>query len=266
MYKKNFVLFTYLIFILASQKCLAIFSFKDVSSWVLGYKQETLHKEIPCDHECTLCIENNSGSIYIKTWPLPKIAIQGIKSAREKDLDNILINTLIEDSTIIIKTNYDDKKVKGDVDYYIIVPAHLNLKLATQSGSIKIKNIKGIIEAKVNAGSIEVNQAENSLFLKNLYGSIIINMKELSPTTHLVAEASNQLNLYLPTITNADIYAKAPFGTITSEHYLTLKPVTTKLNPHAWSSFKKEIQATLGQGGSQINLISTHGNIKILEY
>lgn len=245
--------------------CNAFFSLKDVSSWMFGYKQETLHKEIPFDLEGTLVVENQTGSIYIKTWSLPKIALQAHKSAREKDLDHITITTGIEDQTLSIKTAYDEKKIKGDVDYYLMIPASLHVKLATKSGSVKVKNIKGCIEAKVESGAIEVAHAQNSLFLKNNYGPITVSMKELNPTCHLLIEASSLIHLTLPKDANADIYAKAPVGTITSEHYLTLKPLTTKLNHQAWTSFKKEVHATLGKGGAEISLRSSNGSIKITE-
>ena len=91
-------------------------------------------------------------------------------------------------------------------------------------------------------------------------------MKKVHPETHLILEAYSNITLSLPTETEADIHAKTHSGVITSDHYLTLKPLTTKLNQQAWSNIKKEINALLGGGGSQINMLSTTGNIRILEY
>jgi hypothetical protein len=262
---KKLSIFFHMFSLIYSPFCNAFFSIKDVSSWMFGYKQETLHKEILFDSEGILVVENQSGSIYIKTWALPKIALQAIKTAREKDLDHIIINTIVEKHSISFKTWYEDKKIKGEVDYYIRIPAHLPIKLSTKAGCIKVKNSKGTIEAKVDSGSIEIQQAENNLFLKNNSGSIIASMKELVPSMHLILEASGLIQLLLPKDVHADICAKAPYGSITSDHYITIKPVTTKLNQQTWANFKKEIQATLGGGGAEISLRSTHGSIKITE-
>lgn len=244
----------------------ASFSFKDVTSWAFGYKQETMHKEFPCDHECTLILENHTGSIYIKTWSLPKIAIQGVKNAKEKELDCVEMETITGDSTVTIKTIIDEKKVKGDVDYFIIVPPHINVKVATHTGSIKIKNIQGTVQAKVQSGFIEVHEAQNDLFLKNAYGGVTVTTKELHPSTHILIESQGAIMVYLPCACNADIHAKTHAGVVTSDLYVTLKPITTKLNSQAWNTFKKEVNAFLGKGGAEVKLVSVNGNIKIMEY
>jgi len=242
------------------------FSFNEMTSWILGHKQETVQREFTCNKECTLVIENLTGSIHIKTWTLPKVVIQAKKTAREKELELIDFEAFEKQNTITVKTKYDDKKIKGTIDYYIMVPPQINLKVATKNGTVKVKNVQGIIEIKVETGSIEVLEAQNNLFLKNKYGPITATIKEMQPTTHLILEAYSAITLSLPTETEADIHAKTNSGVITSDHYLTLKPLTAKLNQQTWSNIKKEINARLGDGGSQINLLSTTGNIRILEY
>jgi len=157
------------------------------------------------------------------------------------------------------------KKIRSEVDYYVIVPTKTNLQVATHNGSIKIKNVQGVIEATVDSGVIDLQDVQNNIFLKNNYGPINVTMKEVQPTMHLILESTGHINLWLPSDTQADIFAKAPSGVITSELYLTLKPFITKLNYNAWSNFKKEIHAMLAHGGAQIKLISTQGNIKIFE-
>lgn len=263
MTKKSY-LFVHVLSFFYTMFAYSFFSIKDVSSWVFGYKQETLHKEIPCTQQDTLVIKNITGSLSIKGWSLPKITLQAHKSSREKDLDHITINSIVEQQTITIKTEFADKKIKGDIDFYIMVPHSMNLKLTTDNGTIKTKGIQGIIEAKTAAGEIIIQDAENNLFLKNNYGPIMVTMKKITPWLNIILEASGFIGLGLPKNTDADIDAKAA-NTITSDHYLTLKPRTIKLNNHAWTSLKKEVHGTIGKGGATISIRSTHGSIKITE-
>ena len=54
---------------------------------------------------------------------------------------------------------------------------------------------------------------------------------------------------------------------ITSEHPVTLAPVTRKLTKETWDTMKKNVEGTLGglKGGAPINLEATKGNIIIKE-
>ncbi|MGE0206401.1 MAG: hypothetical protein AB7R69_00980 [Candidatus Babeliales bacterium] len=256
-----------LLFLSIPYQACALFSFKDMANWMAGNKQETLHKEFSCPHECTLSVENHYGSIYIKSWALSKIMLQATKTAKDKDLDCVPFETEVTKDTISITTQLDAKKTKQALDYYIMVPEHVCLKLATKQGTIKVKNVPTSIHAKVHSGSIEIHDARGNLFLKNENGTIVVSMRELPATTHLMLEAHGALTLSLPLGANADISAKATNGTITSDHYVTFKPFTTKLNQQAWSAFKRDINAYIGKdGGAEIKLLATNGHIKILEY
>jgi hypothetical protein len=71
----------------------------------------------------------------------------------------------------------------------------------------------------------------------------------------------------LPRETRAQLLAKTTQGTITSEHPVTLTPVTRVINKETWEFLKKNVEGTLGglKGGAPINLEATKGNIVIKE-
>ncbi len=240
------------------------FFLKTINTWLFSPKQTTLTKEISCTNQTTLIVENQTGSINIKTWSLPKIVIQAF-IPQEKEFSQNQIITDEQNKTIIVKTLDENLKPSQKVNYQLIIPTEINLKIALKIGSIKIKNVEGTIESKVESGSIEITDAKNDLFLKNNNGTIYASLKTLPTTAHLQIESYGTITLALPPDAQATIEAKAPYGNITSELYLTLLPFTTKLNTQAWSRFKKDVNAQLGMGSSKVELLAKNGTIKIIE-
>jgi hypothetical protein len=50
-----------------------------------------------------------------------------------------------------------------------------------------------------------------------------------------------------------------------SDHDITLKSYTTKLNKTAWAQFTKRVDGILGTGDAKIEIKSAKGNVKIVE-
>jgi hypothetical protein len=71
------------------------------------------------------------------------------------------------------------------------------------------------------------------------------------------------IELALPTTINATITSKTAQGISICDHYVTLKPYTTKINADTWTRLKKEFEGTMGSGEAEIKLTSLHGNISI---
>jgi len=205
---------------------------------------------------------------------------------------------------LVIKTEYVQTRTKGLVEYELIIPTDMRLQVSiTNQGAINIREIQGPISAmtkqgdieiiKTNniihaqiakTGSINIGQAQGAISATAHYGDITIDHSYQSiiatttkghisvtcnrvPSTSSIRLETNSglITLALPTTINASFKGKTAHGTITSNHYLTLKPCTTKLNNMAWSRFKKEVDGILGTGEAEIKCRNNHGNIKIVE-
>lgn len=247
-------------------------TFKNITTWAYGYKEERFYKKYSFEQQENqrrqLVIINNhyNCTIVIKSWSLPKIAIDAVKSAREKDLSKISMAIEVNGHVASIKTLGQDTFHQGIIDFNIIVPQETDIKIISTRGTIKIKNIDGIIEIKLEQGSIDILHASNSLFLMNNNGPVKASLRHIAPTNQIMINAQGSIELAIPLDAQADIHAKTINGQIHSDHYLTLKPITIKLNQQTWTKLTREISATLGAGGTQINLSSEHGPIKLLEY
>lgn len=228
------------------------------------------------------------------------------KAAKPELLDTISFNDHHSTKqAIIIDTTCSAESKKVSLDYAIIVPQHLRLELTTHTGDIIIKEAhsdvfvktthKGNIEidrahgtihafaektgtitihqadenikAATECGNITIHNAKKSIIASTQKGIISIDCVDV-PSTSKVALSTQTGNIILrmPTQTNADLQAHTDKGTLLCEHYLTVKPLTTQLNSHAWNRFKKEVDGTIGTGEAHITLHAGIGNIKILAH
>ncbi len=204
----------------------------------------------------------------------------------------------------LIITSVHDNNVKGSIDYQLIVPAHIKLNLSTERGTIKVNDVKGPVAAKTLAGDIEIKnvahlitaqteesgsivieKAQDNIKAVTNKGNITINDATKSIIAHtqkgniitacstvpsnskikLNTETSGAITLSVPSSVNATLQGKTARGRLTSAHYITMKPFTTKLDRHAFREFTKQVNGILGTGEADIQLISNSGNIKILE-
>ncbi len=226
------------------------------------------------------------------------------KSSKQEYLDSLTIDDSKSDKTCIkIETVCTSKNNKASMDYVLVVPENVRLELISDDGNIIVREVNGQIIAKTcKSGNIEIDNAQSSIYAQteNL-GSIVIHQAHSTvkafaqhgnitihnakkgiiaqaekgkldieclqvPTTGKVSlnTSSGNIILRIPESTNAELQAHTQKGTLTCAHYLTVKPLTTQLDPNAWSRFKQEVEGTLGTGEATITVHTKNGNIKIL--
>lgn len=266
-------------------------------------KMEIFQKDIPRTTQKTLVIENNLGAIKIKTdWNQNIISLKALKKASTENLAKISID--VDDSnadTIRLKTVFQDDTVKGSVDYTLMVPKQMAIRLKTSKGTIRVKRFdgqvwastengtieianvtnkvfatitekgsiaidqsSGAIQAETNKGNIVINNAKQSVVATTANGNITLQSTEVPSTSSIHLDAGGSVQVYLPQETNAHLKAHTQKGKVTSDHYVTLASKTTKINNQAWAQLQKSIEGTLGTGEADISLSSANGSIKIL--
>ena len=136
-----------------------------------------------------------------------------------------------------------------------------------ETGTITIANAKGNIKATTNKGDINIENAHKSILATAQKGTIYTSCDQVPATSRIVlnCESSGGINLTLPTTVNATLQGKTAKGELTSDHYVTIKPYTTKLNKNTRRELKKQVNGILGTGEADIRLTCNNGNIKILE-
>ena len=266
-------------------------------------KTEIFQKDIPRTTQKTLVVENTFGTIKIKTdWNQNVISLKALKKATTENLVKISIEIDDNDTdTISLKTVFQDSKVKGSVDYTLMVPKQMSIRLKTDKGTIKVKRFdgqvwattengsieiahvnnkvsatvaqngsisieqsNGAIEAATHTGNIVINNAKQSVAATTTNGNITLQTSEVPSTSSIQLSAGGTIAVYLPHETNAHVQAYSEKGKVFSDHYITLASQTTKLNNQAWTQLQKSVEGTIGSGEADITLASSAGSIKIM--
>ncbi len=230
-----------------------------------------------------------------KTSKEEDLEVFSVKTDREEQFDG---------NHLTLSTVCTNKAAKGSVDYELIVPTDVTLNLHTERGQILVHDIKGAvtantingqielknvnntivaqtqesgailidnatgnIKATTNKGDIRINEATKSILASTKKGNIITACNAVPSTSKIIlnSEAQGGITLTLPSSVNATLQGKTVKGRLTSDHYVTIKPFTTKLNRQTRRDFERQVDGVMGTGEADIRLTSTSGNIKILE-
>ncbi len=223
------------------------------------------------------------------------LEVFSVKTNRENQFDG---------HHLTLTTACSNKTAKGSINYSLVVPAHVTLNLHTERGNIHVQDVngavtvstingnidlknvtntiiaqsdevgsilidtaKGNVKATTNKGDIKIVDAAKSVLATAKKGNIITACNEVPSTSKIVLNSEFQggITLALPTSVNATLQGKTMKGRLTSDHYVTIKPFTTKLNRQTRRDFERQVDGVIGTGEADIRLTSNSGNIKILE-
>jgi hypothetical protein len=135
-----------------------------------------------------------------------------------------------------------------------------------KKGSISILNAHGPIEAHTQQGNITAENITHNCNARSTSGKITLTYKNVPATSSInLTSTSGNIVLGLPAETNAEICGNTTYGTFMSDHDITLKSYTTKLNKITWKQFTQHVEGTLGTGDATIKINSAKGNVKIVE-
>jgi hypothetical protein len=282
------------------------FTWKKIYTTIVPQKihKEIVYEEYKFDHG-TLILNNIRGDIQVKTgWDSDKIFLKAIKKTPQlQELPELTFVKKSSENSLTIESKFDENNFEGGIDFELIVPHTIALKITAREGNIQVNKVNNPIILATEFGNIEVIQAQNTVkatahkkgsisihqpqkaitaFTNNgtisIYdaqssiqahsenGDIEIHSK-MVPSTSLikVATTSGTIKLYLPKDINAQLSAETKYGTVTSEQTITISSFATSLNNSAWKRFKREVEGILGSGEAQIKLSSVNSNIHLIK-
>jgi hypothetical protein len=231
-------------------------------------QQETFMQEYDFPAHATLELYNTSGDILIKTWKHTKIVVEAIKKGTPESLKTTTISVKFNNQSMVISTLAPHDSPAATVIYTILVPQHAILKqISTDKGSITIKHVQGNINAATNEGPIAIHDACADVRAKTNLGSITLEQKKLPETAGVFLETlQGNVQVFVPRNINANLQARTLKGELRTDIPVTMLPQTVKLNKDTWNRLRREVKATLGEGGAPITIDVTKGSIEVLEY
>lgn len=268
-----------------------------------SYEQHAPIKELKIPANGTLRVLNTDGNISIKEWNQETVQLKVTKLAfKEELLAKTSVDAHSAENMLTLATHHKTADHTTVVHYELIVPHNTNVQVETGNGScsieklngqikvlahhgnitiydvagpidatsttgtINIRNVQGNIRAETTTGNITIQGTHHTVVAKTKCGKITTECSTVaSLDTILLNAQTGDINLALPYKTNADLQARTNKGSLTCDHFVTIKPYTTQLNKKTWSRLKKEVAGTLGTGEATIKLSAGTGNINITQ-
>lgn len=223
--------------------------------------REEFHQTYPLEAQGRVELENVNGNVRIVTWDRQEIQVDAVKHARKQaDLDAAKIDVEPRADRIRIRTKYPEgrnrknHKTDASVDYTLTVPRQSRLnKVSTVNGNVQIENVCGDVAASSVNGAVTADGLSGKVELSTVNGSVKADFAALNKAVSLQS-VNGAVRLSLPPEANADLSAHTLNGGIQSDFSLAIKkhfPVGQNLD------------ARLGQGGTEIALSTVNGGIHI---
>jgi len=288
--------------ILLATPAIHAFSLGSLSLSKPKVQQEHIHRKYEIKNEKKLFVSTN-GVITVKSASDNIVYFKGTKQSANKDhMAQVQIKHSHVGDVLNLEVLFENPENSCLVDAELVVPETLELDLKSIDGDVRVKGSHGVITATTNGsielfnlhntviastsgrgsikvdhaygslnletdtGLIKVSNAHQSIIAKTTKGAIEIDSKELPTTGTLNLHSdSGSIVVSLPLDINANLKAYTKTGSITCNHFITLKPRTTQINKKSWRILQKDIEGTIGTGESPVTLSSNKGCIKILE-
>lgn len=238
-----------------------------IPSFLRPAHEEIINTEYPIKNKTEIEIIGISGSLTIKGWNHPQLALHATKKGSPDQLTATDVHVVVVPEKITIKTTYKND-IAADIDYVLMVPYQANITEASlKRGSIKIKDIQGTVNAITHEGDITLKRITNSITARiTNTGTLTATIAQLPSHASLFLETfKGSIILYAPDTLNAYINAHTAKGILTSELRITIAPQTVVLNSETYARWQKEVCGTIGEGGAHLTIDATQGDIQLLQ-
>lgn len=209
---------------------------------------QKIEQSIAVPKNAQIEIYNTEGSVTVKPWSQPRIALDIQKTGSQELNEATTITSKVTGAEVLIRTHPKDEKSSAQVDYTLRVPEDVSLKITQTRGDVNILGIEGDIDISLEQGSIDIKGSKKSVIAKTGSGSIFLDQTKLLDPHSIFLQSPDKGNitLALRPETYASLSATAQNGTITSEHPVTMT-ISTKLDKTWTERLKKEVTGILGK-------------------
>lgn len=174
------------------QKLLTVVAILAVMFFILGMApaesadrekyEEKFEQTVSLARDGKVSLKNISGDIEVESWDKAEVKIEAKKISRastpEKAKENaakVKIEVIEEGNTLRIETKYPELSIKSlnvSIDYHLLIPDKVAVKIKSVSGDVTLQQIGGAIEVDVVSGDIEVMKADKGVDCKSVSGDL----------------------------------------------------------------------------------------------
>jgi len=236
-----------------------------LSLQVAAQINEEIEKSFTVTNDSDFSLSNINGAVTISSWQQSTIKVLATISAdTQESFDDLTVHMAQHKNKVSVNTDYKEKsyrqhKQMAKVDYQVWLPAETTLSdIELVNGSLNIKNISGGVDAEVVNGSINATELSGNSEISAVNGSVNVSYKaQTDDVDNIDIETVNgRIKLVLPRHINANVSADTMHGAIKTTFGLAA-------NKSTFSGYN--LRGEIGNGGTNINLDSVNGSIKIVD-
>ncbi len=226
-----------------------------------SYAQVTqdFHRTVPLSATGRVSLDNVNGNVEITGWDRNEVQIDAAKTARDQQkLDEARIDVNASSDSVEIKTHYPEGHTNNNpasVRYQLHVPQNARLdRINLVNGSLTVQKVSGEVRANLINGKLRVDDLAGRAELSTVNGGIEATYASLDSVREIKLKSVNgAIELRLPNSPNAEVKASTVSGGIRSDFPLQVQG----------GYVGKNLNGTLGSGGTQIEVSNVSGSIHI---
>lgn len=194
---------------------------------------------LPKENGLDVKIKSSSGSIVVSDMQFGDLAINStsgsttVTNCRGNDMDL----TKSSGNTNVENTDFN------------------TISINSTSGNIDVVNTPADITIDSTSGSTDISGAKGSIYLRSTSGRVSVSVDGTQPKPISINSISGGVKLYLDSGANFMLSAKAVSGSIKTNFEISVKGTGSS----------KSIDGKSGDGGNEVNIKTTSGNIDIIE-
>ncbi|MFH1006740.1 MAG: POTRA domain-containing protein [Candidatus Latescibacterota bacterium] len=265
------------------------------STGAFGYSHsEPFEQTLSAEGVERVVLGNTDGSVRVAGWERDEIGVKATKSVRarnqeeaEEILEGLRIAIRREDAAVRIETLYPKGRPQGflgalfgggiagkmSVAYEVSVPRKMMLDLTTTNGRVEVEEVSGQVAAHATNGRIVFREVAGAVRARTTNGGVTI---EGLVGTFDVGTTNGSIDVVWSEGGAGDCRASTTNGRITVRVPMNLSAVldAATTNGRVWTEIpltleeragKQKVQGTLGEGGPQLRLRTTNGNIHVVQ-
>jgi DUF4097 and DUF4098 domain-containing protein YvlB len=206
---------------------------------------ETLSRTVRLGQTGTFELTNLAGDIRVTGGGGDQVVVEAVKRVRNRDeaqgraqLAAIEVEFIEQAGRLEVRTEFpNDRRLSGEVDFTVGVPAGVSVRLRTVAGDVSLVNVEGVVYAESISGSVQATGLRRIDLLKSVSGDVSITNARLDETATASTISGNLMvtdltgralefksvsgNVRLEEVTGTRLTAESVNGNLTFEGALT---------------------------------------------
>jgi DUF4097 and DUF4098 domain-containing protein YvlB len=188
------------------------------------------------DHTGYCAIRNTSGDLRLHR-------IQG-----QVDVNSTSADILVED----VNGDVEIRSTSGDSEIYWVVG---DIFITKTSGDVSVEDCSGDIDINTSSGDIYLSQEEGNIFVSTSTGDVRVRSQLRNGNRYEIETVSGDISFEVPAELNGRVRLKSVSGSIDTDLALEVRDIG-----------KHSLEGSIGSNGPTLELISTSGDISLLEF